>query len=140
MILLSIKPEYVKKIFSGEKRFEFRRQKPNFAFSQVFIYESDPTKQIVGWFTVKKILRGTPEEIWNKCKKYGGIEEEKFFEYCAGITLVYAFEIEKKFQFPNPIDPITIDRHFKPPQNFSYRNYSMPYQGIEEQTRLDDSL
>lgn len=137
-ILLSIKPEYVKKIFLGEKKFEFRRQKPNFPPSLVFIYESYPTKKIVGWFTVKRRISGTPEKIWNMCKNYAGIEEKKFFEYCQGNDIIYAFEIEKTFKFPNPIDPCTIDRNFKPPQNFSYRNYPISYQGFKEQKVLDD--
>jgi predicted transcriptional regulator len=136
-VLLSIKPEYVKKIFSGAKKFEFRTQKPNNPPSLVHIYESFPTKLIVGWFKVKKILSGSPEDIWNKCHEYGGIEKEKFFEYCKGSEIVYAFEIEKCFKFPNPIDPYVIDPKFKPPQNFSYRNYPISYEGFKEQTHLD---
>jgi type I restriction enzyme S subunit len=137
MILLSIKPEYVKKIFSGEKKFEFRTQKPNTPPSLVFIYESYPVQMIVGWFKVKRILSGSPEDIWNKCKRYGGIEEEAFFEYCKGSNIVYAFEIEKTFKFPNPLDPYRVDKNFKPPQNFSYRNYPISYEGFEEQKQLE---
>jgi predicted transcriptional regulator len=85
---------------------------------------------------VKRILSGTPEDIWNKCKNFGGIEKEKFFEYCKGSNVVYAFEIEKYFKFPNPIDPYTIDTDFKPPQNFSYKNYPLSYEGFKEQTQL----
>lgn len=135
---MSIKPVYTKKIFSGEKKFEFRKQKPKFPPTLVFIYESYPLKQIVGWFTVKRTLSGTPEEIWNKCKFHGGIEKRKFFNYYRGNGIVYAFEIGKTFQFPIPIDPFTIDSNFKPPQNFSYRNYPIPYQGFKEQKELDN--
>lgn len=139
VILLSIKPEYTKKIFSGKKKFEFRKQKLNFPPSLVFVYESYPTKKIVGWFTVKKMIAGTPKDIWNKCIHEGGITERKFFEYCQGNEIIYAFEIDKTFRFPIPLDPFTIDAYFKPPQNFSYRNYSIPHLGFKEQKVLYDA-
>ncbi len=138
VILLSIKPEYTKKIFNGIKKVEFRKQKPNSPPSLVFIYESYPTKKIVGWFTVKKMLAGTPKEIWSKCKSKGGITEKKFFEYCQGSDIIFAFEIDRTFRFPIPLDPYTIDAQFIPPQNFSSRNYSIPHLGFKEQRVLDD--
>jgi len=138
VILLSIKPEFTKRIFSGEKKFEFRKQKPNFPASLVFIYESFPTKKIVGWFTVKKMISGTPQEIWDQCGDKGGISRLKFFEYCRENDLVYAFEIERSFKFPDPFDPFTLDSNFQPPQNFSYRNYAIPHVGFDDQKVLDN--
>jgi predicted transcriptional regulator len=138
VILLSIKPEFTKRIFSGEKKFEFRKQKPNFPTTLVFIYESFPTKKIVGWFTVRKIISGTPAEIWKHCGDKGGISQLKFFEYCQDNDIIYAFEIGKSSRFPNPVDPVKLDANFKPPQNFSYRNYAIPQIGFDEQKVLDD--
>jgi predicted transcriptional regulator len=138
VILLSIKPEYSNRIFSGEKHFEFRKQKPTYPTTLIFIYESYPTKKIVGWFTVKKIISGSPQQIWDQCGDKGGISRLDFFEYCKGSNLIYAFEIGKSFRFPTPIDPLTIDENFTPPQNFSYRNYAIPQIGFDEQKVLDD--
>jgi len=104
----------------GEKKYEFRKQKPKRVIEKVFIYESHPTKNIVGWFSIQRTLSGSPEEIWEKCQKQGGIEKDKFFAYCNGKNIVYAFEMDKIFQFVSPIDPFEIDPEFKPPQNFSY--------------------
>lgn len=124
-ILLSIKPEYSNKIFSGEKRFEFRRQKPKQRFDTVFVYESHPTKKIVGWFSVRKIISGSPSEVWNYCKEKGGIEEEDYFSYCGDKKIVYAFEIDKTIQFEYPIDPTDLYPGFNPPQSFTYFDQSM---------------
>jgi len=136
-ILLSIKPVYVKKIFSGEKTVEFRKAKPNYPPSLVFIYEGSPTKKIVGWFTVKKIYPGTPNEIWAKYGAIGGISKKMFFEYCSDNKQIFAFEIDRKFRFPNPLDPLKIDPNFSPPQNFTYRNYPLAQLGVKEQRELD---
>jgi predicted transcriptional regulator len=123
-VLLSIKPKYTQKIFSGEKKFEFRKQKPKLPFTRVFIYESSPSQTIVGWFNVSRIHSGTPDEIWNKCKQFSGIDEEKYFEYSQGRRVIFAFEIGQIFQFDAPIDPFRHFSDFKPPQNFSYFNDS----------------
>jgi len=135
-VLLSIKPEYTEKIFSGVKKYEFRRQKPRSIIERVFIYECSPSKSIVGWFTVKKILSGSPEKIWDFCRSLSGIKKSKFFSYCNGKRVIYAFEIDRVYQFETPINPFEICSGFKPPQNFSYLDRLSIYNAIE--TRESD--
>jgi predicted transcriptional regulator len=124
-LLLSVKPEYSKKILSGEKKYEFRKQKPKFMIDVVFIYESSPTKNIVGGFSVKKIHSGSPEKIWQKCKNSSGIERSNYLDYCNGTKIIHAFEIDEAFKFDDPIDPFGMISNFTPPQNFSYLHGSL---------------
>ncbi len=119
-LLLSIKPQYSQKILSGEKKYEFRKRKPKQRIDEVFIYESRPSKAIVGSFTVKQIHAGSPEKIWEKCKNFGGIQEKKYFEYCNGSRIIYAFEIDEIEKFKKPIDPCQLIPDFKPPQSYAY--------------------
>lgn len=119
-ILLSIKPKYSEKIFSGEKKYEFRKKTPKGMVEKVFIYESTPSKYIVGWFTIKNVLTGTPERIWDMCKNHGGIDQENFFTYCEDIELIHALEIDNYYKYDSPINPYEMITDFKPPQNFSY--------------------
>lgn len=130
-ILLSIKPEYTEKIFSGAKKYEFRKQKPRLVIERVFIYECHPSKNIVGWFSVKRVLSGSPKKIWEKCKNLSGIERKEYFTYCNGKRVIYAFEIDETFQFDNPIDPFEIISDFKPPQNFTYLDGSKIFKPLE---------
>jgi len=126
-VLLSVKPEYSKRIFSGEKKYEFRKRKPKFAIDVVFVYESSPTRSIVGQFSVKRIHSGSPDRIWQKCKESSGIEKKNYLDYCNGTKVVHAFEIAEVFKFENPINPFEVISDFKPPQSFSYFNDpSMP--------------
>lgn len=134
-LLLSIKPKYSEKIFSGEKKYEFRKQKPRRVIDRVFIYECGPSKNIVGWFSVKGIHSGSPEEIWMKCKNLSGIEKKNYVSYCNGRKVIYAFEINETFQFDNPIDPFEMVSDFKPPQSFSYLDGSIICKKLEN--RLD---
>lgn len=119
-LLLSIKPTYSKKILSGEKKYEFRKRKPKQRIDQVFIYESSPSKAIVGSFTVKQIHSGTPEKIWEKCKNFSGIKEKNYFEYCNGSRIIYAIEIDDFVKFDEPIDPFQCFSDFNPPQSYLY--------------------
>jgi predicted transcriptional regulator len=130
-VLLSIKPEYTEKIFSGVKKYEFRRQKPRSIIERVFIYECSPSKNIVGWFTIKRILSGSPEKIWDICRSLSGIKKRKFFTYCNGKKVIYALEIDRVFQFKTPINPFEICSDFRPPQNFSYLDRLSIFNAIE---------
>lgn len=119
-IILSIKPRYAEKILAGEKRFEFRKQIPKQDISWVYIYASSPEKKIVGRFRIKKEIKGSPEEIWEKCGSLGGIEKDRFFLYCNGNSRVHGLEVTNIKRFDPPIDPYEKNRNFRPPQNFSY--------------------
>ena len=119
-ILLSIKPKYSEKIFSGEKKYEFRKQAPKEKIEKVYVYESNPTQHIVGWFTVKKIIKGTPQAIWEKCSRRGGIDHGNFFAYCADKATIHALEIDEYARFETPIDPYENCPGYMPPQNYVY--------------------
>jgi predicted transcriptional regulator len=131
-LLLSIKPEYTEKIFSGQKKYEFRKQKPKLPINIVYIYESHPSKKIVGWFNIESIFSDSPEVIWEKCKEFGGIKEKKYFTYCNGNKIIHAFKIDEIYKFKNPINPFEIFPAFKPPQNFSYFNDPLVPRTLED--------
>lgn len=62
-LLMSIKPEFVKRILAGEKLYEFRKTIFKQNVDKVFIYSTDPDKKIVGYFEVGEIIRDTPTGV-----------------------------------------------------------------------------
>lgn len=122
-VLLSIKPQYVEKIVSGEKKYEFRRTifKRN-DIEKVYIYSCSPVSKITAAFEIERILIDSPERIWKQCYKHAGILRKDFFLYFKGSELSYAIEIGSVDDFPIPIDPYHIFGDFKPPQSFYYLN------------------
>ncbi len=120
-ILLSIKPEYVSRIFSGEKRFEFRKCIfRDSSVHEVYIYATSPVKMIVGTFGIKDIHEEAPSQIWKDTYQFAGIEEDAFFTYFQGREKAYAIEIEDVREFSSPIDPRKKIDNFVPPQSFAY--------------------
>jgi len=118
--LLSIKPEFAKKIFSGEKGFEFRKA----AFAQdvtsVIVYVTAPVGRIVGEFEVANVWQDTPASLWQKTKESAGITAQFFFEYFKGRNKAIAIEIAKPTLYAKEINPYKGNKKFTPPQSFCY--------------------
>lgn len=119
-VLLSIKPEFVKKIFSGEKRYEFRKVIfKNKDIKTVVIYASSPVSKIVGEFTIETIIKDSPEIIWELTKDHAGITEEYFKQYFKGKNKAYAIKVKRCIQYQQPISLSSIGVKCAP-QSFMY--------------------
>lgn len=123
-VLFSIKEEFAEKIFSGKKRFEYRKAIPKSHISEIIVYVTKPTGKIVGEFTIESILRESPINIWKKTSKYSGIKKKCFFEYFKGKSFGYAIQIKNYTLYDQPINPHNYyresDKKFVPPQSFKY--------------------
>ncbi len=121
-VLLSIKPTYVEEIINGSKKYEFRRvifRTPH-EIKKVFIYSSHPVKKIIGAFTIGKIIKGSPNELWEQCNDFAGIGKENFFNYFRNKQQGFAITIENLEIFPKSFDPYSLITDFKAPQSFCY--------------------
>lgn len=125
-VLLSIKPQFSRLIFSGKKKYEYRKiifNNPDVC--KIVVYESSPTKMIVGELEIETVLNDTPREIWNKTKKYSGIDSHFFFTYFSGRQFGYAIKIRSARLYQEPIDPNHIISNFYAPQSFMYFNHDL---------------
>lgn len=120
-VLLSIKPEYAEKIFSGEKKYEFRKVGfKNQSIQTVVVYATMPVGKIIGEFSIKQIHKDEPKKIWKKTKKYSGVEESFFNDYYDGKEYAIAIEIDKPILYKKPINPKDEYDNFVAPQSFKY--------------------
>lgn len=120
-VLLSIKSEFVEKIFSGEKLFEYRKSIfKREDVTSVVIYATKPVGKIVGEFKIKKIHIGSPEVIWQKTHYASGTAERFYFDYFKGKAQAYAIEIGELVKYDEPINPETMFGKFNAPQSFCY--------------------
>lgn len=118
-ILLSIKPEYVEKIFSGGKKFEFRRSIANKQPQKIVIYMTAPYSTVCGEVVVKKIIEKSPTALWRETHDAAGITYAKFMEYFAGRETAYAYCLGKvkRYRSPKKLDDYGISAA---PQSFVY--------------------
>ena len=119
-VLLSIKPEYAERIFSGDKKYEFRRVVfKNTEANTVVVYASAPISKVVGEFEIGGILADSPEQLWEVTKKHAGIDDNFFFEYFSGRNVGYAIKVKNPKKYSKALD---VREHFSlaPPQSFAY--------------------
>lgn len=115
-ILMSIKPEYVDKILSGDKRHEFRRKPFKRDIKEVIVYSTAPVQRVVMSFEIKNIIADSPEILWQKFHDHAGMPRDDFFKYFHDCNIGYAIEISNVKELPPEQLP------FRPPQSFMYIN------------------
>lgn len=119
-VLLSIKPEFANKIFSGDKRYEYRRSIfKRTDIEKVIVYASAPVSAVIGEFEVGQILHDNLSELWNKTKNFSGISKEYFIKYFSEKNNGYAIEVSSFKRYDNPIN-IKLEYGMTPPQSFAY--------------------
>ena len=98
-VLMSIKPKFVKQIFEGIKLFELRKKIFRREVKTIIIYESSPTKKIVGEFTIDKIISDTPQKIYLDYGESLGISKNEYFKYFKNVDIAYAIKIKKVIKY-----------------------------------------
>jgi predicted transcriptional regulator len=119
-VLLSIKPEFVEKIFSGEKRYEFRRaifKKPQ--VSIVVVYASTPIQKVVGEFTISEILYDNVNSLWLRTRRQSGITKDLFLKYFENKNHGFAIGISRVRRYRSPLS-LRKDFRMLPPQSYAY--------------------
>ena len=118
-ILLSIKPEYVERIFSGSKKYEFRKRLANKSVSKILMYSTAPIMKVVGEVQIVETISASPTALWECTKKFAGISRDKYREYYKGCKVAYAYRLGQvtRYEPPKELSEFNINL---PPQSFIY--------------------
>lgn len=119
--MLSIKPEYVEKIFDGTKRFEFRKNLfKRDGIKSVVIYSTMPVGRVVGEFDVSELIADLPEIVWEKTSSYAGIDKKFFDSYYDNRQRAVAIGIGNVRRYEQPMPLIELGIGSTPPQSYRY--------------------
>lgn len=118
-ILLSINPEHVDNIFSGIKKYEYRKVACKREVNKILIYATTPVKKIVGEAEVLEVLEKDKEELWKETEAQSGISETFYFKYYAQKKKAVAYHLGAiiKYQTPKKLSDYGI---VAAPQSFVY--------------------
>lgn len=120
-ILMSIKTEYSREIFSGNKKVELRKKFSRKSIGKILVYSSGVEKMLSGYFTISSVEKLSPLEIWNRYKDVSCIEEKGFKEYYRDTSSGVVIKIGEIYKFPSPISPkLLFGKNFIPPQSYSF--------------------
>jgi len=131
-LLLSVRPQYLSKIFAGTKRIEIRRKfSTKWHGHTVNLYASGPTMQIMGHARVSRIVVKPPEQIWEQFKHEIGCSFEDFNAYTVGASEIYALELDDVTPFRMPISRTDaasfIGERLVPPQSYCTLEKNKPW-------------
>ncbi len=122
-LLMSLKPENIEKIASGEKHIEIRKKfSAKWIGCRITIYSSKPSHEIHGHARIGKVDFGIPDIIWKKYNDKIACSEKKFYNYVGDSKKIYAIRIK---DFKPYIAPILLDqirhltkKNLMPPPNY----------------------
>lgn len=123
-LLVSLRPRFASLLLSGEKTVEVRRTSPDVQpNSLVLMYESSPTRRLVGRGRVRAIDVAPPAEIWRRHGAATGVTGEEFDAYFEGTTRAVAITIADARALARPASLDELRQRwadFRPPQSFRY--------------------
>lgn len=123
--LMSIRPKYARAIFAGRKKYELRKVSGAPVIgegSTIVVYASGQIKGIIGEFRVGRVIRATPERVWEIVRQPGtGIGEDAWL-YIRGAKQAMALEVVEPIPYQRAVTLEEIRRiipGWMPP--FSYK-------------------
>jgi len=117
---MAIQPAYSQAILDGRKLVEFRKRPLAADVRTVLIYESAPTRRVVGFFTIGQTVRSSPSALWAQFGTVGCISRSRFRTYYAGTTEAFGIVVEEATRLPEPIALADLSIQPTVPQSFAY--------------------
>jgi len=125
--LISVKPEFALRILDGSKTIELRKSAPKVSEGDVIVlYSTSPEMAVIGYCTVKGLIKSSPKSIWESHSKELGIDKKRFFEYYQGRTSAIGIVLSNSTKLTEKV-PLSKVRElmptFQPPQTFKYLSF-----------------
>ena len=124
-IILSIRPRHAAKIFSGLKKVELRRIRPQNLGSGALalIYVTSPVRCLAGAFKVTHVIEKPLADLWKIVQQKAGVTYREFRQYYDGVSTGTAIFFEKVWSFSEPLSLEDLRNElltFLPPRAFRY--------------------
>lgn len=118
--LMAIQPAYAQAILDGSKRIEFRKRRLAADIDTVLIYESAPTKRIVGHFTIERTELATPQRLWRSFGSVGSIAQADYLTYYGNSERAVGLVISHAERYMYPVALEELRDRPAVPQSFCY--------------------
>lgn len=123
-IILSIHPNHIDKILSGEKQYEYRKRIPQ-DIDYLIVYATAPIKKVVAIIEVDMVMKDIPQNIWDVTQNESGVSYEFFMNYFNEVSTAYAIKFRNIHKLPNSTDITFIDGVKGAPQSYQYVDKSI---------------
>lgn len=121
VVLMSIKPKYVRRILLGNKRIELRKRKPVFEEGQHgLIYSTKPDGFVCARFVVDRVLGYAPHDYWAIYWASMGIDRAAYDRYFKGVKIAWGIHMRDVQRVE------ATDLAFHPPQSYLFLREDNP--------------
>lgn len=117
---MAIQPAYAQAILNGSKLVEFRKRRLAADIDTVLIYESTPTKRIVGHFTIERTELATPRGLWKSYGSVGSIAQADYLTYYGDTETAVGLVIRQVERYRHPVALVELSDRPAVPQSFTY--------------------
>jgi len=122
--LLSLHPRFAEALLIGDKCVELRRRRPHLPVgTKLWFYSKIPVASIVGVGTVRDVLTGTLNEVWNRFSRCSGVSRADFDAYLSGSMSCSVIMFSEVAAAEIPLSLLELRRSeptFNPPQFFRW--------------------
>ncbi|HFZ6659664.1 MULTISPECIES: ASCH domain-containing protein [Streptococcus] len=120
--LLSIKPQFVREIIEGGKKYEYRKKIfRRTDITNIVVYATKPYGRVVGEIEIGEILEEQIEKLWEETHRFSGISEDYFYEYFKDKDSGFAIQIKNFIEYENHLELSEYNSKIKvAPQSFCY--------------------
>ena len=126
LLIISVKPEYARKILKGEKTIELRKCAPKKVGKDgyILIYVTAPVKELWGIYKIENIIKENPNTLWENFGKQTGISKKEFNDYYKENNSAFGIQLQEvKNLIKHSIKLDNLKNSipgFMPPQTYSY--------------------
>lgn len=137
-IILSIHPNHIKRIFTGEKMYEYRKYLPE-GIKYIIVYATAPIKLVVAIIEIEKIIKGDIEKVWRTTHEHAGITKSFYQQYFDKHQTAYAAKFKSVYKIKTPVSLFYIGSNIHAPQSFIYCDSENIFKIFDiEKISLDD--
>jgi predicted transcriptional regulator len=133
---MAIQPGYAEAILAGVKTVELRKRVLAPDIETVLVYETSPTKAIVGSFAVSGIEVASPEVIWARHWRQAEISRKAFDHYYTGASIAVAISLTCSRRFSYAVGLAQLNPRPAVPQSFNYLSAEI----VEELIQLQSGI
>ena len=118
-VLMSIKPEFVARILSGQKEYEYRKTICKKTVDKIYIYSTVPVQKVVAEAEVEEILIESPTKLWELTHRESGIDKAFFDKYFENKEEAVAYKLTnvKEYERPKQLHELGVKTA---PQSYQY--------------------
>jgi predicted transcriptional regulator len=131
-LLLSIKPEFARRLLNGEKAVEIRRKfHCRWQGARVALYASRPDQSLVGEATIENVTSASPVAVWNLYKDRIGCSREEFDAYAGTAREVAAITLADVTPYIDRMPvcqfEVLLEEELSPPQSHCEVHWNHPW-------------